>query len=483
LGMAANFSIFFWLSLIFGAGAGSMIVMDVSYLAATGVAAVLAYFAAYFRARALLYLMSAVCGAVIGINLAGSSFEESEYRHLFGQTIDVEGFVSAEPPSVSQNQQLTIMPDGYRQKLRASVYVPVDAHKGDRIWIRGVVMPPENFDGFDYIGYLQRHDIYGVLKKPRIIVLERSEITAQGILLAIKSHSLTSLSKNIGAESSGLVVGMLIGEKGGIPKQVTENFRLAGLSHIVAVSGYNMTIIAGACSVLAWYIGRKATGIATVMAIVGFAAMAGGSASIVRSAIMALLAVIAQLTGRMYTGVYALAWAAGLMVVQNPRIVLWDVGFQLSVAATLGVLVAYRLKGDGESESMLRETMRPTIGAIIATSPLVAMHFNVASLVSPVANALLLPLVPWIMLFGALAMLPLVGTGFGYIAGILAGAMTWIAGRLAAIPYATVPVDITPFWVIILYLLLSVMVNHIAKKRPKAGKGSVLFKPGIYDKI
>ncbi len=218
---------------------------------------------------------------------------------------------------------------------------------------------------------------------------------------------------------------------------------------------------------LAGFLGRKPTGIFTVAMIISFVLIAGTSASVVRAAIMALLVIAAQLCGRMYTSVYAVVWAAGLMTLQNPRIVVWDVGFQLSVLATLGVLYAFRLRPKSNQSITVFEIARPTIGAIIATAPLIAFHFKTFSIVAIPANMLLLPLVPWIMLFGALSFLPWIGAGFALIAQGLTRGMLWGVMRFASLPYSSVNAPLSPTQLIIFYLLLLVSINALLQYRKK----------------
>ncbi|MDQ3018915.1 MAG: ComEC family competence protein, partial [bacterium] len=358
-----------------------------------------------------------------------------------------------------------IIPDGFDQAIRASLYQPMDARINDRVWIRGVIAPPENFENFDYVGYLQRHNVFAVLKKPKVIVLKHEPCWWQKPIEGFRAVIFNRSEAVFSEQSRGLILGMLIGDRQFIIPDVAESFKVVGMTHIVAVSGYNMTIIAAACAGFAWYMGRRLSGLSTIVVVLTFAMIAGGAASVVRAAIMALLVVAAQLCGRLYTSMYALIWAAGIMVLQNPRIVLWDVGFQLSVAATLGVLYAYKLRSADESTTYLSESLRPTLGAIIATAPLIAYHFQTISLISPLANVLLLPLVPWIMLLGTLSLIPVVGVNIGFAASIITHLMINIVTRLAAIPFGSTPFSISAFVLIIFYLCTIGIIQIILRRR------------------
>ncbi len=461
----------FFIGLIAGVGVASA--YQVRYAYYIFVAAVM--IAALYSKRRLI-IVCCVIGFGFGMWYVSQTFVPNQFANYLGKSIDAEGVIVAEPEIVERNQQLTIKLDNYEQNLRASIYQPTDAHLGDRVWARGTLELPEDFNEFDYIGYLQRYNIYANLKNPRVIVLEPVEHSWHEPFYKLRAYMLKRSQKLFQKNPGGLIMGMLIGYRKSISEETAENFRKTGLMHVVAVSGFNMTILAGACILLAGSIGRKPAGFATITAIVCFVMIAGATASVIRSAIMAMLVVAAQFAGRLYNSHHALIIAAGVMVLLNPRIVLWDVGFQLSVVATAGVLYAYQLRNIGESETTFFEIARPTLGAIIATAPLVAFHFQTFSIVALPANILLLPLVPWIMLFGALSFFV---NGFGLIANSLANVMLRAVEKFAALPYSSVNIKLSFLVVAIIYLLLFSAVKTALKIR----KSGELLKAKNRDKL
>lgn len=412
-------------------------------------------------------LMACACiGLVVGVWYVQKSFSANEYGGILGRSIEVEGIIATDPVLSGRNQQLTLLPDGYTQYTRASLYTPIpDAQKGDRVWIRGQIELPENFSDFDYIGYLQRWNVYAVLKKPRVIVLERAAWSWRTPLLAVRKFVIAKTNVYPASEG-GLIVGMLIGHRQNIPDEVAEAFKITGLTHIVAVSGFNMTVIATACGSLVWYIGRRSTNIMTIIIVFGFVVITGASAAVVRAAIMAVIMVMAQLLGRQYASLHSLLLVAAIMVFLNPRIVVWDVGFQLSVAATFGVLIAFRVKSPEKQDSFLAETLRPTIGAIIMTAPIIAFHFGTFSVIAPLANLLVLPFIPWIMLFGALSLVPFVGSAFIFPTQLLTSAILFITIKLSQVPYASIDVRVS-IWVLIMFYIIVFTYIHTALQKPK----------------
>ena len=403
----------------------------------------------------------AVIGCTVGMWYVGQTFAENEYESLFGQSIDTEGVVALDPVTNQNREQLTLQLDGYSQLVRTTIYhTATHAQQGDRVWVRGTLTLPENFSDFDYIGYLQRHNVYVELKKPHVIVLKRAAWSWRTPLVQLRERVIARTQAQFNEVQSGLIIGMLIGQRQHIPQSVQDLFSRTGLSHIVAVSGYNMSIIAALCSGLAWYIGRRWTNVATIFIVIMFVVISGASASVVRAAIMALLFVVAQLVGRSYASWYALLMAACLMVVQNPRIVIWDIGFQLSFAATCGVLAAYAVKGVDAPALFVDDMLRPTIGAILATLPLIAYHFETISIIAPVANVFVLPLVPLIMLCGALSVIPIVGEGVVFLAASLVDIAVLITESLAQFSFSTISFSVSWQLMALYYVIAAGYVLH-----------------------
>ncbi len=406
-----------------------------------------------------------VAGVAMGIWYVSLSFGMNEYQDVIGKNIDVEGVIATDPVTQDKGQVLIVQPDGYSKDLRASLYKAIpQAGLGDRVWIRGQVELPENFSEFDYVGYLQRWDVYGELKKPKIIVLKRASWSWRKPLRDLHDY-IVEQSHLFAPREGSLMLGILIGERTAIPDEIVQAFKTTGLTHIVAVSGFNMTIIATACGALVWYIGRRATNMLTLFVVFSFVVVTGATASVVRAAIMAVLATVAQLLGRQYTSLYALLLVCAIMVLQNPRIVLWDIGFQLSVAATFGVLIAFRIRApraadETERSGFLADTLRPTLGAIAVTAPLIAYHFGTFSIIAPIANLIVLPSVDWIMLLGALTLLPYIGTVFVYPAQLATALVIWITEKLSTVPYASIGLHL-PTWAFgLYYIFLFAYIHH-----------------------
>lgn len=411
-----------------------------------------------------------VIGASFGAWYVNQSFQPNEYEGWLGEDINIEGVIVTDPVMNDKNQQVTLLPNGFHQYIRASLYTEIlNAQKGDRVWIRGQLELPENFSDFDYIGYLQRWNIYAVLKKPRVIVIKRASWSWRTPLLQLREFVIKQ-AKVFPTNEGSLIVGMLIGQRQHIPDEIAKAFKTTGLTHIVAVSGFNMSIIATACGALVCYIGRRNTNILTIVVVFGFVVITGASAAVVRAAIMSVIMVMAQLLGRQYASLYSLLVVASIMVLVSPRIVMWDVGFQLSVAATYGVLIAFRVKKPNAPSTFFSDTLRPTLGAIVFTSPIIAYHFETFSVVAPLANMLVLPFVSWIMLFGALALLPVMGSVFVMPAQYLTSAVLFITQKISKIPYASIEIHLSIWIFIAYYIAIFIYIYSVLQRRAISGK-------------
>jgi competence protein ComEC len=227
----------------------------------------------------------------------------------------------------------------------------------------------------------------------------------------------------------GLATAILIGLRDRVDRNLAAAFTTAGVSHIVAISGWNIAIVAATvAALLRGFVGRRRRAVITIGAIVAYTLFAGASPSVVRAAFMSGVALMAIESGRGSRVMVSLAWAISIMLLLDPGTA-GDVGFQLSAAATAG-LVAWatpltrrigerfpRLPGG------LRDTLGVSLAAQAATLPIALLTFGRLSLIAPAANLVAVPLVPPAMAAGALAFVA------GWMA--VAGAPVWLTGLLA----------------------------------------------------
>jgi competence protein ComEC len=212
---------------------------------------------------------------------------------------------------------------------------------------------------------------------------------------------------------ASLLVGILLGVQSTLPEEVRDAFSIAGLTHILVISGWNITIIVVCVSgaVVACGVGRKRAVACSLPVIALYVCFVGVSPSVVRAAIMGSLAVLAVLVDRESDAWTSLLVACVVMAIADPH-VLWDIGFQLSALATAGLFAFARpIEGRLRAWRVLQwggarwaiEPLTATLAASTLTLPIIVYHFGRLSLITPLANVLILPVVPYAMLFGAIA--------------------------------------------------------------------------------
>jgi competence protein ComEC len=283
-----------------------------------------------------------------------------------------------------------------------------------------------------------------------------------------------------------LLIGILLGDESGLPENVQQAFRDTGTAHIVAISGFNIAILAGLFVLLLGRLLPRSPAILVAILLIGaYTVLVGGSPPVVRAAIMGAAGLFGGLIGRRQAGANSLAFTAAGMCLFDPWLP-WDPSFQLSFMATLGlVLYADPLQrwATGLLESRLpaqkaRQIAAPlaeyllfTLAAQVTTLPVIAYHFGRLSLSALLANPLVLPAQPALMVLGGLSLLgglvwqPL-GQLFAWLAWPLAAYTLRMAALLAEIPGGAISIgQITPLAAFLFYALLFA-VTLLPRLRP-----------------
>lgn len=260
--------------------------------------------------------------------------------------------------------------------------------------------------------------------------------------------------------SAGLMNGLLLGLRAQLSDELKTNLKNSGTTHIIALSGFNISVIAGFLLFLAQPLKRHWALVVAGVGILLFVLMTGASSSVVRAAIMGWIMLMTLWWGRRHYGLNAVLVAGAIMVLLNPYILQYDIGFQLSLVATLGIIVSVpRLSLYLRwLPKILSEIVATTIAATIFTLPLVTFHFGGFSLVSLITNLLVLPLIPPVMLVGfatvlVMLIIPWSGINLVGVAGaqLILGLINWFGSwRLA---FVSTP-HISVWGPVVYYLLL-----------------------------
>ena len=346
------------------------------------------------------------------VDVPAPNFFESQ----IDQKASFSGEIVDEPSIGENNQKLTIETQnkGNETKILVSTNLGEDYKYGDQINFDGKLERPGNFitdqgKEFDYVNYLRKDGIYYTMSYPKIeIVSHGNGNFVKNTLFYAKEKFLDKMNLAIREPESLLMGGLILGEKSSFNESLRQSFVNTGTIHIVALSGYNVTIVAEwIMKIFSFSSLPKNFGIgAGIVTILLFVLMTGGSSTAVRAGIMATLALFARVIGRNYDIARALIIAGVIMILINPFILVFDVSFQLSFVATVAVIFfAPKIEKYFlwvTSRFKLRDIISVTCAAYIFVLPFILYKMGNLSLVALPANALILPFIPFTMILGFL---------------------------------------------------------------------------------
>ncbi|HET9346412.1 MAG TPA: ComEC/Rec2 family competence protein [Candidatus Limnocylindrales bacterium] len=326
---------------------------------------------------------------------------------------------------------------------------------GTRVRVEGAIRPPP--EGA-YGDYLRRTGVAGTLRSRALERLPGADDPA-GTVERLRRHAASALDAAIPEPEAGLASGIVIGLRDRVDRDLAADFTTVGASHVVAISGWNIAIVAACVAALCGRLSRRRRAVITAATIVAYVAFAGASPSVVRAATMAGVVLIARESGRSGRAAAALGWAAVLLLLVDPHLVS-DAGFQLSALATAGILAwatpfaAWLNARRGRVPGWLTECLAVSIVAQLATLPVVLLSFGRLAVVSPIVNLGVVPLVAPAMaacavaLLGGLATLAgapgLVATLLGLPAWFLLSLIVGMVEAGAALPFASATLE--PPW-------------------------------------
>ena len=427
-----------------------------------------------------------------------------------GRTVELTGIVVSDPVLRGPTQELrvaseTIALGSERVAVDGDVFLratPRPAYRyGDRLRGSVTLVPTTSTSGSDFDDYLAERGIAatGSLRSGELLARGQGDPLRSAVAGA-RADLNTALGRALAEPLAGLAQGITTGKRSSLDPNLTSDFRETGLSHLVVISGGNVTILASlVVAGTAWVLGRRRAVWLALALIAAYTVFVGADAPVVRAAIMASIYLAAQSLGRPSSALPAIAFAAALMVAAQPHTIA-DLSFQLSFAATAGLALiaaplrdrlaarlrldpARRSLGDAAAWTFL-ETGVVTATAVAATLPLIALHFGRISLVAIPANLLVVPAFPFIFLGSlATAVAGSINATFGEVVGWLLAwlPLTWfveVAAWMADLPFATARLDnFALAHAIVLYAAL--LAIGIVLQRSAAGRLAVPTVPRL----
>jgi competence protein ComEC len=463
----------------------------------------LPFFAAavFSRTRRKTLIVAGLCllalaGGILRYRATVQTVDNTQLQ-FYNETKDltVEGMVDSPPEIRGQSLSFRfssrrITADGTTNDIKGDALVRLpfyrELHYGDILQLRGRLETPQQFDDFDYRGYLSNQRIYTIINYPGVKALQ----TGAGFLplawiYAAREKLAEGLSSCLPEPQGSLAQAILLGLRGSLPGSLVQSFYNTGTTHLIAISGLNLTIVLGiVLSLSTWLLGRRNRLYIWISLsfIWLYALLTGLPATMVRSAFMGSAFLIAELLGRQRNGLPALSLAAVSMLAIDP-LVLRDVSFQLSFLSMLGLvliapsLIRFSSPADEEDNRYVLWLKKAavisfgtTLAAILATLPVTAMNFHSFSLVSLPATFFAMPAFPAIMLTSMLTSAagliwhPL-GLITGWIAWLFLSYFLLIVSLFSAVPAAAVSgISLQPWQVAAYYACLAIIILAVFKR-------------------
>jgi competence protein ComEC len=345
--------------------------------------------------------------------------------------------------------ELSVVDHSVDGKLLLSLPLYPEVAYGDTLVFNGRVTVPEPFEGFAYDKYLLSKGILAVCWQPEdidIIKGDADDFIAR--TLAIKRVLVEELRSIVPEPQAAFLTGLLFGGNSALSSELKEDFARTGVSHVLAASGFNVSLFS--LFLLGWLLqtplGRKRGLVVIAFLLLLYTVMAGATPAVVRAVVMASWLLIAKWVNRQASMRNVILLSCALMLLINPLLLFWDVGFQLSFVATIALFVLAPLlepyfkfvpKTIG-----VRAAFVGSIAAIILTLPLILWHFGAVSIVAPLVNLLILPLIPYLMALILIALaFALVSTGAGMIVALpswgIASALLYCVTWFSDLPFAS----------------------------------------------
>ncbi len=407
--------------------------------------------------RRYVYLVPLLlCGGLLMGFWRGSTerVQLAVYEKLYNAGVVLRGNVS-EDADIGKSGELVLRLDkleinGHQVAGKAWVSgtTKLDIKRGDIVTAKGKL--GEGFGNFSVAMYRVK---FTEIKRP-----QPGDVARQA-----RDWFADAVRRAIDEPQASLGIGYLVGQRRALPEDLAEALQIAGLTHVVVASGYNLTILVRLARRLFARVSKYLSTLSAATMILAFVAITGASPSMTRAGLVAGLSLAAWYYGRTFHPLVLLPFAAMITVAINPSYVWGDLGWQLSFAAFAGVMIVAPLLQTyffgNRPPGMIRQILGETVSAQLVTLPILVLAFGQFSNVAVIANLLVLPLVPLAMLLtfiagiGALA-IPGVAPLVGLPAQWLLTYMTTVTEYFASLPWAMAEVEIQPWHAALAYCAL-----------------------------
>jgi competence protein ComEC len=433
--------------------------------------------------RTLLISALCLCAVVIGALRFGIATDQmlKATQSLATGSQTITGRVVLPPDVRDTTTILTVSVADTR--VLATVDRHTDVFYGDTVSLRGQVTLPKPFAtefgrSFDYVGFLQARGVTHVMRFPEVEVTAPAAHSLRGTLYTVRDSFIAKLQLLLSEPAASLGAGILLGAKSGLPNEVEESFAVTGIIHIVVLSGYNiMLVVVFVLTIGSFLFPYRVRLLVAIGAVLLFGLMVGFAPSVARACLMATLVLVSYLLARPQGALRALALAAFFIVCLNPYTLRYDIGFQFSFMATLGLVmitpVIERYLQSHGWWTKVQALLIATIATQIAVLPLLLYHIGLWSLVALPMNLVVVPLVPLAMgLTFAAGVLGYVGTTIAlppaFLAELVLNFIIGLSLHISSLPFVSQIVPaFSAWWLLVSYGLIVAGYFYLRQPRSK----------------
>lgn len=429
---------------------------------ATLVLALLLFVFAILRRTYAVLILALVGGVLFGMWRGGSEKQAiSMYESYISRTVVVQGRI-AEDPTIGHKGELrltlesiSIQDTKMPGKVRVSITTTSILKRGDELAVSGQLSR-----GFGTVS--------AVLRNAEIIV--HIEPMPGDIGRRVRDWFTRGIRRAIPEPEVNLSIGYLVGQKTALPEVLAEQLKIVGLTHAVVASGYNLTILVGFMRRTFMRYSKYLSTVLALMLVICFMLITGFSPSMSRAGLVAALSLAAWYYGRVIHPVVLLSVAGAATAVWRPAYVWGDIGWYLSFTAFIGVIIMSPLLTHyffGPSKhGLLRQTFIDTMSAQIMTMPIILYTFGQYATYALLANILVLPLIPFIMLASFVAgiagiVLPSFSWLFGWPAKAMLACNIAVIGWISQLPGASGEIDFSVGHLVLSYVVLVMAIVYM----------------------
>lgn len=415
--------------------------------------------------RVFIVFLAVVAGLCIGLHRGSVVYSaQAGYEKFFGQQVVISGKVAEDTAFSSEG----------KQSIRLQNVVLANAPLSGQVWVStSDISEIKRSDELTLRGRLGKGFGNFPASLFRADVLKINRTNHGDPALEVRDKFADGVRESINEPEASLGIGYLTGQHSSLPEDLNNNLRLLGLTHIVVASGYNLTILVRFARRLFAKISKYLATFVSLTLVFCFILVTGFSPSMSRAGLIATLSIIAWYFGRKIHPLVLLPFSAAITALINPSFMWGDIGWYLSFAAFAGVMILSPLILDyfwgRRTTNQAHQIFLETMSAQIVTAPIIAYTFSTYAPLSLIANILILPLIPAVMvltfisglgslLFGGLAVL------FGLPASLILHYMTKVIDRLASLPFSQGSIEVGLPQLISAYIVLIAIAIYMKRR-------------------